>query len=284
MEHSSTARPLTRRFVAGNTLEAAVQAVRGLAADGLSASLDALGESVNSEEEARRAAAQYLESVHRISLLGLPASVSLKLTQLGMDIGPSMVRETLERIVETGHDAGVRVEVDMEASPYVDRTLELVKHCHHRWGNVRAVVQAYLYRTEQDVRALNAEQIPVRLCKGAYQEDRHVAWPRKADVDENFRKLTSLLLSEGTQPAIGTHDERMISHARSEINRIGLPADRYEFQMLFGIRRDLQRHLAKEGHMVRVYVPYGEAWYPYLMRRMAERPANLLFVLRNSLR
>lgn len=284
MENSSGAKPLTRRFVAGNSLDDAVQAVRALAEDGLQASLDALGESVHSEEEARRATGQYVDSVHRISLLGLPASVSLKLTQLGLDIAEPLAAENLERIVEAGRDAEVRVEVDMEASPYVDRTLALVKRCHQRWGNVRAVVQAYLYRTEEDVRSLNREGVPVRLCKGAYQEDRSIAWPDKADVDKNFRKLATLLLEEGTSPAIASHDESMVTHARNEIARLGLAAGRYEFQMLYGIRRDLQQQLAADGHPVRIYVPYGEAWYPYLMRRMAERPANLLFVLRNWLR
>jgi proline dehydrogenase len=284
MEHSSRARPLTRRFVAGNTLDDAVQAVRELASAGLKASLDSLGESVTNEGEAKRATAQYLESVHRISLLCLPASVSLKLTQLGLDISQALAKQNLEQIVEAGHAAGVRVEVDMEASPYVDRTLELVRECHTRWGNVRAVVQAYLYRTEEDIRSLNAAGVPVRLCKGAYQEHHDIAWPRKSDVDANYRKLTTLLLEEGTFPAIASHDEAMIAHARREIARIGLSADRYEFQMLFGIRRDLQQQLVAEGHPVRIYVPYGEAWYPYLMRRMAERPANLLFVMRNWLR
>jgi proline dehydrogenase len=284
MEQSARAKPLTRRFVAGNTLDDAVAAVRELSAEGLSASLDCLGESVSNEAEASRAAMQYVESVQRISLLSLPATVSLKLTQLGLDISQSLARENLQRIVETGHAAGVRVEVDMEASPYVDRTLELVTDCHRRWGNVRAVVQAYLYRTEEDIRGLNQAGVPVRLCKGAYQEHPDLAWPKKANVDANYRKLTTLLLEHGTLPAIASHDERMIAHARQEIARVGLSSDRYEFQMLYGIRRDLQRQLAAEGHAVRIYVPYGEAWYPYLMRRMAERPANLLFVMRNWLR
>ena len=169
----------------------------------------------------------------------------------------------------------------MEASAYVDRTLTLVKRCHRQWGNVRVAVQAYLYRTEDDVRELNREGIPARLCKGAYQEGHSIAWPEKAKVDENYLKLTTLLLEEGTWPAIASHDDRMLAHAREEIARLKLPPERYEFEMLYGIRRDTQRKLAREGHAVRIYVPYGEAWYPYLMRRMAERPANLLFVLRN---
>lgn len=284
MEHSAGTRPLTRRFVAGNTLDDAIRVVGKLQSDGLLATLDTLGERVASEDQARRAADRYVEVIERVSLLGLPVSVSLKLTQLGLDRSQSLARENLERIVAAGHEVSVRVEVDMESSAYVDATLALVKHCHRHWGNVRAVVQAYLYRTEEDVRGLNREGVPVRLCKGAYQEDRSIAWPDKADVDRNYRKLTTLLLEEGTWPAIATHDGEMIAHAREEIARLELPSEGYEFEMLYGIRRDLQRQLASEGHAVRIYVPYGEAWYPYLMRRMAERPANLLFVLRNWLR
>lgn len=283
-ESSASASRLTRRFVAGNSLEEATHAVAGLVRDGLLASLDALGESVKSEDEAKRAAQQYVDSVQRIHELALPSTVSLKLTQLGLGISPRVASDNLVSIVEAGRRAGVRVEVDMEASEHVDATLDLVKDCHDRLGCIRAVMQAYLYRTEKDIRELNALRIPVRLCKGAYKEDDAIAWPRKADVDENYRKLTSLVLAEGTLPAIATHDERMLQHAVSEIRRLGLRSDQYEFQMLYGIRRDLQRKLAADGSLVRVYVPYGEAWYPYLMRRMAERPANLLFVLRNSMR
>lgn len=281
VEHSAMARPLTRRFVAGNTLDDAIAAVGALRSEGLLAALDTLGERVDGEAEARRAADRYVDAIHRISGLRLPASVSLKLTQLGLDTAQSLAFENLERIVAAGHEDGVRVEVDMEASAYADRTLALVKHCHRRWKNLRVAAQAYLYRTEDDVRELNREGISVRLVKGAYQEDRSIAWPGKTDVDENFRKLATLLLEEGTWPAIATHDGRMLAHARAEIARLKLPRERYEFELLYGIRRDLQRKLASEGHAVRIYVPYGEAWYPYLMRRMAERPANLLFVLRN---
>lgn len=281
MEHSAGTRPLTRRFVAGNTLDDAIRVARELQSDGLLASLDTLGERVANADQARSAADRYVEVIQRVSLLGLPVSVSLKLTQLGLDKSRSLAKENLERVAAAGHQVKVRVEVDMESSAYVDATLELVKHCHRHWGNVRAVAQAYLYRTEEDVRGLNREGVPVRLCKGAYREDRSIAWPDKADVDRNYRKLTTLLLEEGTWPAIATHDEKMIAHAREEIARLRLSAEGYEFEMLYGIRRDLQRQLASEGHPVRIYVPYGEAWYPYLMRRMAERPANLVFVLRN---
>lgn len=284
MEHSANARPLTRRFVAGNNLDDAISAVRELRAEGLLSSLDTLGERVSGVEEAQRAAERYVDVIHRVSLLGLPVSVSLKLSQLGFDTARSLAEENLERIAAVGHETGVRVEVDMEASPYVDGTLALVKQCHRQWGNVRVAVQAYLYRTEEDVRELNREGIPARLCKGAYREGRAIAWHRKRDVDENYRKLTTLLLERGTWPAIASHDERMLRHALAEIARLKLAPERYEFEMLYGIRRDLQRTLASEGHAVRIYLPYGEAWYPYLMRRMAERPANLLFVLRNWLR
>jgi proline dehydrogenase len=211
-ERSKSASLLTRRFVAGNSLEEATNAIDALAREGLSASLDALGESVRSESEAKRAAQQYIDSVQRIHELALPATVSLKLTQLGLGISHRIASDNLGSIVEAGRRAGIRVEVDMEASEHVDATLELVKDIHDRMGCIRAVMQAYLYRTENDVHVLNALRIPVRLCKGAYKEGDAIAWPRKADVDANYRKLTSLLLEQGTDaeacrcgsPQIGT--------------------------------------------------------------------------------
>lgn len=283
MEHSRHARLLTRRFVAGNELPEAIAAVRELGAQGLTASLDALGESVQDASQALHATQQYMESVRCIAGEGLPSTVSLKLTQLGLNISQNLCGDHLMSIVDAGRSAGIRVEIDMEASEYVDRTLELVRHAHGSGGRVRAVIQAYLHRSERDIADLNRMEIPVRLCKGAYMEAPELAIQRKRDLDTNFIKLATLLLREGTVPAIATHDDRMINASLEMIAADDRKPESYEFQMLYGIRRELQTKLASEGHPVRVYIPYGEAWYPYLMRRMAERPANLLFVLRNLL-
>ncbi|MCW5962697.1 MAG: proline dehydrogenase family protein [Bryobacterales bacterium] len=281
MERSRHARALTRRFVAGTSLEEAISAVRELDAVGLRSSLDALGESVGNQDEAVQATAGYVASVQRIADLRLPATISLKLTQLGLDISPSLCRQHLTQIVNAARGGGIRVEVDMEASVHVDATLELVHAVHRASGGVRAVIQAYLHRSEADIHELNRAGVPVRLCKGAYKEGPRVAIARKSDVDANFERLAALLLREGKEPAIATHDERMIRSALDVIQAEKLNPACYEFQMLYGIRRDLQARLAGDGHSVRIYIPYGDAWYPYLMRRMAERPANLLFVLRN---
>ncbi len=284
VERSRQARRLTGRFVAGNSLDEAIHAVRELESAGLLSSLDSLGESVSNPDEALRATCAYVASVHRISQLQLPSTVSLKLTQLGLDLSVELCHEHLIKIVHAAREAGIRVEIDMEDSSHVDRTLELVHGVHNSGAMVRAVIQAYLYRSEADIQKLNQASIPVRLCKGAYQESAQIAYPRKAEVDSNFKRLAALLLREGTLPAIATHDDRMVRAALEVIASDRLASSGYEFQMLFGIRRDLQARLAGDGHPVRVYIPYGDAWYPYLMRRMAERPANLLFVMRNLAR
>ncbi len=284
MEHSHLGRQLTKRFVAGNTLEEAVLAVHALRGDGLLSSLDSLGESVTTPEEADQATHGYVESVREISRQQLPSTVSLKLTQLGLDLSLDLCRQNLMRIAEAAAPAGVRVEVDMEASEYVDRTLDLVESAHSAGAKVRAVIQAYLHRSEDDIHRLNRVAIPVRLCKGAYKESPSIAISRKAEVDASFQRLAALLLREGTYPAIATHDGRMIHAALGVVAERGIESSKFEFQMLYGIARNYQQRLAGEGFAVRIYIPFGQAWYPYLMRRMAERPANLLFVLRNLAR
>lgn len=284
VEHTRQARVLTSRFVAGNSLDEAVGVVQQINRDGMRTSLDLLGESVSNPQEAQYAATNYVRSVQRIAEQRLDSSISLKLTQLGLDLSLGLCRDNLLRIVDAATAAGVRVEVDMEASSHTDSTLQLVEEAHDRGGLVRAVIQAYLYRSREDIRRLNERGIPVRLCKGAYKESHAVAYPRKTDVDASFVELAGLLIREGRLPAIATHDDRMVSSALKAIEAQGLPPEGYEFQMLYGIRRDLQRSLAVAGHPVRLYLPYGDAWYPYLMRRMAERPANLLFVARNLFR
>ena len=215
----------------------------------------------------------------------LPATVSVKLTQLGLDFSSEACRDNVSQLVKQAAAMKTRVEIDMESSEYTDRTLDIICALFERFpGSVRAVIQAYLYRSEADIRRLNTLGIPVRLCKGAYRESAKVAFPLKSEVDRNYVKLMRLLLEEGADPAIASHDERIVRDARLYISERKIPPSRFEFQMLYGIRRDLQKWLISEGFRVRLYVPYGDAWYPYFMRRLAERPANVLFIVRNLLR
>ena len=278
------ARPLVRRFVAGETLNDAMDAVRRLNDAGLTASLDYLGESVTRAEEAGTAALQYITSLHAIERQGARANASLKLTQMGLDVDRALCVRNVERIIVQAAQFGNFIRVDMEGSDYTQVTLDIFKELFAKHKNVGVVIQSYLYRSEADVRELNVLGARVRLCKGAYSEPESVAFPRKADTDENYIKLMRLLLSEGVYPGIATHDERMIEAALAYAAKQGIAADRFEFQMLYGIRRDLQEKLVRDGFRLRVYVPYGEEWYPYMVRRLAERPANLLFVLGGMLR
>ena len=284
METSSFAQPLTSRFIAGRTLDEELAVCRKLESEKILASLDHLGENVTSLEESRATRDSYLEILDRIAASGLRATISAKPTQLGMDLGEDVCLSNLSSLVERARSLGSAVEIDMESSEYVDRTLRLVSAVHQQYGSVRAVIQAYLYRSEKDVDCLNAERIPVRLVKGAYHEPATVAWPRKKDVDSSFLRLTRRLLQHGTNPAIATHDERIVAEAVRLARECGIKPEQFEFQMLFGIRRDLQRRLVADGFRVRLYVPYGDAWYPYFMRRLAERPANAIFLARNLLR
>ncbi len=284
METSSAAERVTSRFIAGHTLEREVAVCRRLNAEGILASLDHLGESVKSLEEAERSRDAYLAALDQIATLGLQATVSIKLTQLGLDFSEAACRANVEQLVERAKSIGTSVEIDMESSEYVDRTLPLVSHLHAKFGSVRAVIQAYLYRSESDIEDLCRQSIPVRLCKGAYKEPSDVAFPHKLEVDRNYVRLMTKLLEHGTYPAIASHDERIISQAVQYVKERNITPDRFEFQMLYGIRRDLQRRLVAEGYRLRLYVPYGNAWYPYFMRRLAERPANVLFLVRNLLK
>ena len=278
------ARPLVRRFVAGETLNDAMDAVRRLNDAGLTASLDYLGESVNRAEDAGAAALQYITILHAIERQGARANASLKLTQMGLDVDRALCVRNIERIIAQAAQFGNFIRVDMEGSDYTQVTLDIFKELFAKHKNVGVVIQSYLYRSEADVRELNALGVRVRLCKGAYSEPESVAFPRKADTDENYIKLMRLLLSEGVYPGIATHDERMIDATREFAAREDIPPDRFEFQMLYGVRRDLQAQLLRDGYRMRVYVPYGGEWYPYLVRRLAERPANILFILRGILR
>ncbi|MGA2183616.1 MAG: proline dehydrogenase family protein [Bryobacteraceae bacterium] len=288
METSSFAQPLTRRFIAGRTLEEELAVCRRLEAENILATLDHLGENVSSIEESRASRDSYLQILDRIAAAGLRATISAKPTQLGLDLGPNLGEDicldNVSALVERARSLGSGVEIDMESSEYVDRTLRVVSAVHQRHGSVRAVIQAYLYRSEKDIDRLNASGIPVRLVKGAYREPATVAWPKKPDVDTSFLRLTKQLLELGTNPAIATHDASIIAETVRWARARKVEPGRFEFQMLYGIRRDLQRQLVTDGFRVRLYVPYGDAWYPYFMRRLAERPANVIFLARNLLR
>ncbi len=284
METSPTAARLTARFIAGLTLEDALAVTERLQKECVLVSLDRLGESVTSLEEAEASRDAYIEILHRSAARGFDATISIKLTQFGLDFSEAACRENLRRLVSEAAGLGRMVEIDMESSAYTDRTLALTRAMHATHGNVRAVIQAYLYRSEEDVERMCRERIPVRLCKGAYKEAPEVAWQKKSEVDASYRRLMKTLLERGAYPGLATHDEKLVEEAHRFTRERNIPPDRYEFQMLYGIRRDLARRLVQGGYRLRLYVPYGEAWYPYFMRRLAERPANLLFLLRNLAR
>lgn len=277
-------RRMSRRFVAGEGLDDAITAARACNQQGMHVSLDFLGENAASEEEARGVHAMYLGVFARIAREQLDANVSLKLTQLGLDLSQQLCEELLEGIVECAAGHGNFVRIDMEGSPYTQRTVEIARRARAKCAAVGTVIQAYLYRSEQDVRDLLAAGCRLRLCKGAYKEPAEIAFPKKADVDANFVKLMKLLLPSGVYHGIATHDPRMIEATREFAAQQGIARDQFEFQMLYGIRADLQRQLVREGYRLRVYIPYGRDWFPYFMRRLAERPANVLFLLRNLFR
>jgi proline dehydrogenase len=284
METSSVAKKLTQRFIAGETLEQVLAVCAQLAEQGISTALDHLGENVTSLEEAAGSVEGYTVALDQIAARRLPATVSIKLTQFGIDFSEQACLDNVRLLADKATATGSRVEIDMEPSAYTDRTLDVATRVAAECSCVRCVIQAYLRRSEADVQRLNERRVPVRLCKGAYDEPPTVAFPDKTDVDRNYIALMKLLLDQGTYPAIATHDEHIINEAFRYIKEHGIGADRFEFQMLYGIRRDLQRRVIAAGYRLRVYVPYGTAWYPYFMRRLAERPANVLFVVRSLFR
>jgi len=285
MENSSASRRMTARFVAGRTLDDGILVLKNLSRDNVLGSLDYLGENVKNLEEAVQSRETYLSALRQISRENLPATVSLKLSQFGLDLSESACRENVSALVDYARQINTTVEIDMESTAYTDRTLSIVKDMQCAFpGHVRAVIQAYLFRSEADIKALSALAIPVRLCKGAYREPGSLAYPAKADVDKNYVHLMCLLFSEGKYPAIASHDESIIHAALRHIQEHNIDLASFEFQMLYGIRRDLQRQLVAKGFRLRLYIPYGDAWYPYFMRRLAERPANLLFLAKNMVR
>jgi proline dehydrogenase len=287
LEDSRVGAKMSSRFVAGTHIESALEATEAVNRQGMAATLDSLGENVSSPEEARKAADIYHHLLDAIQQRGLNANVSVKLTQMGMDLDPEIALRLTIELVDHAVQANSFVRIDMEGSAYTQATVDLVSKIHanpsHR-GRVGVVIQSYLYRSQDDITRLLAEGIRVRLCKGAYQEPPNLAFPAKADVDKNFVRLMQLLLPSGIYHGIATHDENMIAATRDFAREKGISPEAFEFQMLYGVRRDLQRALIAEGYRVRVYIPFGTEWYPYFMRRLAERPANLLFLARNLFR
>jgi proline dehydrogenase len=279
---SRLARPLARRFVAGETMEQALNVTSELNRQGAHVTLDYLGENVTSVDEAAVVRNTYLAVVDEIARRKLDCNVSLKLTALGLDIARQTCRENLKAILVAAQAHNMFVRIDMEGSDYTQVTLDLFEelYCGEGLTNVGVVLQSYLYRSAQDVERMIELGARVRLCKGAYMEPPNIAYPNKADVDHNYIKLAERLLCDGNYPGLATHDSAIIDWTKQFVRERKIGQERFEFQMLYGVRRDLQRQLISEGYNLRVYVPYGEAWYPYLMRRLAERPANLLFVLK----
>lgn len=275
---------VTRRFVAGEELPAAVEAIRHLNQKKISASFDHLGEAISSEKATRDEVREYLAILDAIGENALDSNVSVKLTQLGLDIDRKLCFENARAIVEAAARRSNFVRIDMEDSTRTDSTLEIFRRLRDEFENVGIVIQSYLYRSEKDIEELLRAGVRVRLCKGAYKEPASVAFPKKKDVDDNYVKLMRVLLASGVYHGIATHDENMISATRQFASARGIAADQFEFQMLYGVRRDLQEKLINEGWRVRVYVPYGRSWYPYFMRRLAERPANVWFVMKNMIK
>ena len=280
-------RRLSSRFVAGMHTDDALRAAAALNSQGISVTLDSLGENVHSPEEAFRSAAIYHELLDAIRLQHLDANVSVKLTQMGMDLDPLLAERIVREMTEHARETGSFVRVDMEGSEYTQATMDMVRRIHAEPGNaghVGIVIQAYLYRSQADIGLLLKDGIRIRLCKGAYQEPAEKAFPEKAQVDENFVRLAEILVDSGIFHGIATHDEKMVEATRTFVKKQGIPSSAFEFQMLYGIRRDLQRALVDAGYRVRVYVPFGAEWYPYFMRRLAERPANVIFLAKNMLK
>lgn len=289
------------RFVAGEKLDDAIRVVKSLNQMGINATLDHLGEHTTTPDKARRAAQDILDILDCVHLAGVRSNVSIKLTQIGLALDEDLCSENLQRILQRANEAGIFVRIDMEDSPWVDKTLSIYREMRdkHGYQNAGVVIQSYLYRSDEDVRKLGEEGARIRLCKGAYKEPAEIAYPNKADVDAQYDHLACLMIDSSLSldcptvsedgifpplPALATHDERRIELAKNYAQEVGLPLRALEFQMLHGIRRDLQESLAAEGYPVRVYVPYGTEWYPYFTRRLAERPANLWFFLSNLVR
>ncbi len=281
-ERSSAGKKLSSRFVAGMTVEEALQAANRVNDEGIAVSLDSLGESVSSEAQAQASADIYHQVIEEIKHRGLNANVSVKLSQMGMEFDPKLAEAIVAGMVAHAEDANTFVRIDMEGSEYTEATIAMTDRLHARWpGRVGTVLQAYLYRTPDDAKRLVEQGIRIRLCKGAYKEPATIAFSRKADVDQNYCDLMVYLATSDVFCGLATHDETIITLMCQIAEAKNIDKQRFEFQMLYGVRRDLQRKLAAEGYGVRVYIPFGPEWYPYFMRRLAERPANVLFLAKN---
>jgi proline dehydrogenase len=283
-EQSRMGQKMSGRFIAGMQVSDALRVAETLNREGIPVSLDSLGENVSTEEEARRAAEIYHQLLDAIQRRGLLANVSAKLTQMGMNISPSIARQITSELVDHAAAADSFLRVDMEGSELTQATVDMTREIHampNHAGRIGTVLQSYLYRCEEDVRVLLADRIRIRLCKGAYKEPPTLAFPDKADLDANYLKLTKILLTSGVYHGLATHDEAIIRETKKFVEQEGIDKRSFEFQMLYGVRRDLQTSLAKEGYGMRVYIPFGTEWYPYFMRRLAERPANVLFIAKN---
>ena len=286
-ERSSVGIKLSSRFVAGMEIDDALRVAEAVNRQGMSVTLDSLGESVTTEQEAHKAAEVYHRLLDSIAERSLDANVSVKLTQMGLELSPQLAEGIAEGLVRHACSTRNFVRIDMEDSSLTQVTLDIVRRLHavpDLRGSIGIVIQSYLYRSQADIEQLLAEGIRVRLCKGAYKEPPEVAFPKKADVDSNFIRLSCMLLDSPVYHGLATHDENMIAAVKSFAKQHGIEPNRFEFQMLFGVRRDLQRQLVRDGYNVRVYVPFGREWYPYFMRRLAERPANVFFLAKNLLR
>ncbi len=286
-ERSPIGTRLSSRFVAGMEIEDALRVAQTVNNQGMAVSLDSLGESVTSENEAHKAAEIYHRLLDAIAARKLNANVSVKLTQMGLGLSSELAEGIAENLTEHARSYGSFVRIDMEDSSLTQVTLDIVRRIHARpglRGAIGTVIQSYLYRSQADIEQLLAEGVRIRLCKGAYKEPAEVAFPRKGDVDANYVRLTCMLLDSPVYHGLATHDVAMIHAAKSFASQHGVEPSRFEFQMLYGVRRDLQRELVDEGYKMRVYIPFGREWYPYFMRRLAERPANVFFIAKNILR
>jgi proline dehydrogenase len=281
LKHNSLAHQAASRFVAGDTRAEALAVTRRLNDEGFMLTLDYLGEEVEDAKQARAAAEEYAGAIEEAAAMGLDTGISVKLSHLGIRLEEQLALENLYRVTERAARAGRFVRVDMEGSDLTAKTLEMVRTVHRDHDNIGAVIQSYLHRSSSDVDIMNREKIPVRLVKGAYLEPEEVAFQEKEEVELYFMRLIEALMRDGTRPAIATHDEKLIEYAIDLAFIFGVDPKNFEFQMLYGIRKDLQEKLLTNGYRVRVYLPYGEDWYGYFMRRLAERPANLWFLLRN---
>jgi proline dehydrogenase len=273
---------LAKRFIAGETAESAIWAVKSLNSLGMTATLDILGENVKSQEQAVRTADNYINMLQTIADTGIDSNISIKLTQMGLDISDQFCFDNVSRILEKAKELNIFVRVDMESSDYTERTLQLVYRWHDIYKDiVGTVIQSYLYRSARDVAELNRRHIKVRLCKGAYKEPKSVAFTSKDDVNDNYLKLTDMLLANGSYPAIASHDGVMISKALDMAQKYGKGKSDFEIQMLYGVNRAAQRELVNQGYRMRVYTPFGTHWLPYFLRRLRERKENVIFIARH---